>query len=400
MPFGAQFYGFSSYTLVALQRCAMSKKLSLSTLAALPGLLTKIISGAEISSTGQLSIPTLSTSDTTILTPNLDSTLDFNRIANALERIAEVLEKQKPLSSTDNSWISLLNAPLAIPRNLSIPKYNKDDISLNVQAKPAQDISIPQRNLSEPMAETTIILPSNQTILYKYLSERGISLVEAKLLTPDKQIMQTKLDALASYLGKNFTECQDLYNLLKKNMVAPRKSFAYNLKGATSIKNGIIQEFCRLLKEADLLEYYTYQPKPDYNFELKASGKEQKYLNGSWLENCVKLEIADLFAQSKQLYEALPNLQIVFQDNSKTELDLLFCLGKQIFCIETKMRPSSAQLKKYLNTIKPLKLDSKAVLVVVVDKSEEECQKLSKESAGVKVIRLENLASTLLSLVK
>lgn len=391
----------------------MPKKLSFSTLAALPGLLTKLIAGEEISSNGKLSISALPISENFTLTPNPDSTTELNRIANALERIAEVLEREKPLSSADDSWLSLLNAPLTVPCNLSIPNYYKNDISLTIYTKPPQAKSAEKQILSKPKLEPAAIpsnqpipvpasatLTSNPNILYRYLNELGINPVEATSLTLDKQLVQDKLDALASYLGKNFTECQDLYNLLKKNMVAPRKPFAYSLKGATSVKNGIIQEFCRLLKEADLLEYYTYQPKPDYNFELLASGKEQKYLSGSWVENCVKVEVAHLFSQNKQPYELLPNLQIVFQDNSKTELDLFFSFGKRIFCIETKMRPTSAQLKKYLNTIKPLKLDSKAILIVVVDKSEEECQKLSKEAAGVKVIRLENLQSNLLSLVK
>jgi hypothetical protein len=152
------------------------------------------------------------------------------------------------------------------------------------------------------------------------------------------------------------------------------------------------------------MEEFTYQGKPDFNIQLKASGKEQKFLSGAWLEYYVKSEVDKIVKpyaeQTQQLYEVLPNLEIIFKDNSKAELDLLFALGPSIYCVEAKTRPGLANLKTFQNKIKPLGLETKSVMVVVLDKSEEECLKLSKALGNMPIIRLDRLEETLKDLLK
>jgi hypothetical protein len=181
-------------------------------------------------------------------------------------------------------------------------------------------------------------------------------------------------------------------------MVAPRKAFDFSLKGATATQNNRVQKFCRFLKEAELLEECTYQPKPEYNFKLKPTGKEQKYLSGAWLENYVKQEVARLaqpfVLKSGQPYEVQPNLEISFKDNSKAELDLLFAVGQRVYCVEAKTHSSPKIIQTSLNRIEGLGLDKRAILIVVTDKSEEECLKLSQVLGNIRIACLPTLEKT------
>ncbi|HEX2914494.1 MAG TPA: hypothetical protein VH186_27080 [Chloroflexia bacterium] len=391
-------------------------------------------------------------------TPNSE----LARIATALERIAASLEKlsgeQRDLSNEtghDDGWITLPDSNLPLSKESS--SDTKPLLPLKIEqpatSKPASQPNSPANNAalaapiktepqaSQPKAKVPAInskpaakspdpaskvqadaksgktpapqagkqsappmTTANNSVLLKYLKECDITIQERKKkISPQEQAYLDKLDKLALHLGKNFTECQELYQELKKNIVAPRNSFTYSLKGFSAEQNNKVQNFCRLLKEAELLEEYSYQKKPEYTVRLKASGKEQKYLCGAWLEHYVKQEVARIvksYGNTKLRYEALANLEIIFKDTSKAELDLFFALGQEVFCVETKMRPSQAELENFLTRIKPLKLDNQALLIVVADKPEEDCQKLSQALGNVQIIRLANLEQSLTVLLK
>jgi hypothetical protein len=339
---------------------------------------------------------------------------ELMRIATALERIATALE-ELTAANADISAIS----PKAEIDWITLPDAEQPS-ALQVSEKTPPAIAVPKPPLVNPalndstagkaitpaevQAPTLPIVAPENSVLRTYLNKRGITIQEQKENpTPQKQAYQAKLDQLAFYLGQNFTDCQALYKAVKSNMLAPRQSFDYSLKGATADQNKLIREFCRLLKEAELLEEYAYQGKPEFTIQLKATGKEQKYLSGAWLENYVRQEVARIaqaYLQPDRRYEALSNPRIIFKDGSKGELDLFFALGQQIFCIETKMRPGQSDLTAYLERIKPLTLARKAILIVVVDKSQEECQKLSQALGKVQVIQLASLEPTLHFLLK
>jgi hypothetical protein len=341
-----------------------------------------------------------------------DTALELRRAADALERIANALEKLTAHNSgflaeinyqEEEYWITLpdteYNPQVASPKIQTEPDKAGQ---LADSAAPPQPPLIEKIPLNESNSSVMAAAAAAHDTLYKYLAQHGITVQKPK--SPPNQAYQLKLEQLALYLGQNFVSCQDLYKLLKGNMTAPRNSFNYSLKGATAEKNKVVQRFCRLLKEAELIEEPVYQPKPEYNLQLKATGKEQKYLSGSWLEYYVKQEIgriARFYAErTGQEYEALANLHLHFKDNSKAELDLFFALGKRIFCVEAKLRPGQKDLETYLNRIKPLALDNKAILVVVVDKSEEECQKLSQALGKLRITRLDKLEQTITSLLE
>jgi hypothetical protein len=314
---------------------------------------------------------------------------ELTRIAEALERIATALEKLTETQSYEdkNSWITLPDfEPVTV---------NSSPVHLNgtasVEVVPPQPVAAKAVS-GVPPAE-------KETVLLKYLKERGITIEETKT-KPDPQT-EAKFDKIALHLGQNFAACEELYKLLKRNMVAPRSAFNYSLKGATQGQNQVVREFCRLLKDAGLLESMTYQGTPEYNLNLKASGKEQKYLSGSWLEYYVKQEVERL-AQlySGQPYTGLPNLKVVFKTGVKAELDLLFALGQTVFCVEAKLRPTLADLKAHVEKIRPLQLKHKQILIIVVDKTDEQCVELTSALGNVQIVRLANFEAHLSSLLR
>jgi len=373
-------------------------------------------------------------------TASPDTTIEFGRIAAALERIALSLEKltlERANSSFDthqndkDDWITLVDVPpnpylqasLSLDQSSSImnqpkgplvppPAKSADQQALvvspfseypvNLASSVSSAKAIPAPIMAElELAKPLMTRPKN-SILLEYLNERGITVRERK--SSQAKIYSDALDKLALYLGQNFTTCQELYKLLKSNIIIPCKPFSYSLVGFTAKQNTIVQKFCQLLKDTELLEEYTYRGRPEYIIQLKASSKEQKYLQGAWLECYAKLEVVRIvqpYAVSiRCYYEALPNLEIIFKDNSKTELDLFFALGQLVFCLEAKMRPDHKNLEIYLNKIKPLGLDYTAIIVIVADKTEEECRELGQILGGVRIVRLTNFEQTLIALLQ
>jgi len=326
---------------------------------------------------------------------------ELGRIADALERIATALEKltseeKAPFSKTNqnnkNAQIPQIIAPSTPTKPANLPKN-----------KPVNP-TIPKTKL--PNNNKTPKLPTSTEIgvLHKYLEKQGITVQKPKKkVTPEKMAYQVKLEELALFLGQNFATCKDLYRLLKVNMLAPRKPFSYSLIGASAEQNKLIRQFCQLLKDADFLEEFNYRGKPEFDIQLKASGKEQKFLSGAWLEYYVKFELDRIVkpyaAKTGQPYEALPNLQIIFKDKTKAELDLFFALGESIFCLEAKTQPVLANLKTWLNRVKPMGLENKAIMIVTLDKSEKECRKLGQELGNITIARLDNLEPTIHSLL-
>ncbi len=346
------------------------------------------------------------------------TTPELGRIADALERIASALEKltaQDTLASAEtnqngqDNWITLPNTnqnhdfstpPIAVPN----PKPPIQPINNTVTATTSKT-ELPASN---PNASKTAHPPKTQngnSVLLGHLKRQGITVQEPKKINlPEKLVYQVKLEKVAQFLGKNFTVCKTLYEQLKKNMVAPRTPFSYSLIGATAEQNKLIRQYCQFLKDADLLEEFSYQGSPDFNIKLKASGKEQKFLSGAWLEYYVKLEVDRIVlpyaVQIKQSYEALPNLQIIFKDDTKAELDLFFSLGNLIFCVEAKTRPDSEKLKTFRNRIKPLGLENTAILVIVLEESDDESLKLNSDLENMPIIQLDKLEETLKELLK
>ncbi len=363
---------------------------------------------------------------------------EISRIAAALERIASALEKLNveselnstqvyPNSNPENYWITLPDndqtqmakasfiAPLVAkekapvsppPAKLSpTPEPVKPKISLTTL--PNLTPTRPNAPLPAVNGLNRAVLAGNNSpgsVLHNYLNEQGISVQEAKKNdSPQEQAYQDKLVNLALYLGQNFSECKELYYMLKGSLITPNSTFSYGLKNFSAENKKKVRFFCHLLKGAGLLEVYLNQGTPECLIQLKTAGKEQKYLSGSWLEYYVKQEVARIarryHTQYSLSYEARSNLEIVFKDSSKTELDLFFALGQKVFCAEAKIRPNKAQLEAFLNRIKPLKLDHNSLLVVVADKTEKDCLELSQALGNLRIARLDNLEQSLTAML-
>lgn len=338
--------------------------------------------------------------------------LDLRRTADALERIAIALEKLNgenhdsfaENSLDDEGWIILPTTAPAI--NLPPQKAVKQ----MDEPAPTTELPVPQAQPVATLAEKSVdaTAPTTTGVLRKYLAERDITIQEPKPKekNPEDQGYQHYLERLALHLGQNFATCQGLYKSLRDNLnkKTPVNTFTYSLQKYNSEEtiakqNKVIKQFCHLLQKSGLLEEYTYQNTPELTIQLKATGKAKDYLNGPWLEIYVEWEVARIVPlHTKHKYEALPNLNII-KDGKKTEIDLFFAVGQKVFCIEAKTRPKLKNLKNSLEGKKLLGLDRKAILVVVPDKSEAECQKLSQNLDNVRVARLDNLEQTLKSML-
>ena len=332
---------------------------------------------------------------------------DLHRLVEALERIATALEKlttDSPSAETEpeDYWITLSNVSLpqkTIPVNTQSPIQPNKTVAkkITTPSQPTANKS-PIKPPVKPVTtngtnSTPLKAPPKNTVLFNYLKQHNITLQEPKKLTSQQQSYVAKLEKIALILGRNFEICHELYNLLKKNLVIPHNTFTYSLAGATPEQKQIIRQFCQLLKNAQLLETFSYQGKPDFKIELKATGAELNYVEGVWLEKYIKQEMERIvqayLTQPGMLYEALPNPKIVFSDSSNTELDLFFALGKRVFCVEAKMKPNAKDLTDYLSRITPLKLNPKQMLIVAADISEGDCKQLTGE-LGASVIGINN----------
>lgn len=321
-------------------------------------------------------------------TPTL--TPELKRIANALERIAASLEKLAPVSPT----APLQNGTVKTETKVVTTQQNITNPPKNGAISPATKVATTQQN---PAAKPAPIL-AEPIVLRQYLEKHNITLDKSKTET------DPKLERLAVYLGHNYAACEELYNLLKRNLNAPQEAFSYSLKEIVPAHKKIIRQFCHLLKVAGLLEEYSYHGSPDFKVQIKASGTEKKFINGAWLESSVRHEIVRIVEpygeNSKQQFKIWSNVEITCKDGAKRELDVLFALGKKVYCVEAKLKPDKEELEEWVKRVKPLGLENKFLLVVAADKSIEECQKLRQTLGNVAITGLDNLEQTLLELVK
>ncbi len=232
-------------------------------------------------------------------------------------------------------------------------------------------------------------------------------LPKKQAFTPERDEI---LDKLAQHLGKYFIECKELYLALKANRTDER--ITYSLYGATAQKNTRVQKFCKLLKEANLLENFEYLGAPVYWVQfnpINITSHNKNFVDGKWFERYLKHEVKGILQECYPDigYEARPNLNLQFKKmadkqalNSGVELDLLFSLGDHIFCIEAKTNAKIGDLAKHLIKIEPLGLAKENIMIVVAENNAEERQELSQALNGTKVVGLDNLEEALVAMIK
>jgi hypothetical protein len=148
---------------------------------------------------------------------------------------------------------------------------------------------------------------------------------------------------------------------------------------------------------------YRLLKSPEFRVQLKTSGIEKKYVDGTWLESYIRHEIERVVKpyakKGKQQFEIWSNVEITFNGGAKTELDELFAVGEKVYCVEAKAthKPNEDELKEKMGKYKKLLGLDKQVLLVVA--AEKEWWNLH-EVSGVKIVELDNLEQTLLDLVK
>lgn len=323
-----------------------------------------------------------------------DNSTDLSRIAQALERIATSLEKLTG-SNIKTNEDNQVSSGVKTSNSVAEPGPSKI-VTLTEKAKPTN----PEKGSIEKNRFTSPAPLIKQGPLENYLAARGFRIISQNKVAKDQE-RENKLNQLASYMGQHFEEIVIFYQHLKQKAHAPYDGFTYSVKELAPNKQASIKNLCKKLKEVSLLEKLEFNGTSGEIIELKVAKKSQNYLTGEWFERYIEQKVKHILkkhcpANFPRRYQ--PNIKICSKDGLAIELDFLFALKQQIFCIETKTNTHLQELRNYLKRIEPLKLENR-ILIVVTEKSNQECQQLSQALNGTKVVGLDNFEEALIALI-
>jgi predicted RNase H-like HicB family nuclease len=236
-----------------------------------------------------------------------------------------------------------------------------------------------------------------------YLAEVGLQLQLSRNGGPDAE--EKALDRISAFIGERFAAIEPLYDKMKTAAAKSTNAkggfeFQLSLKSASQQDIGSITQLCVLLKEAGVLQSYTYNSTQRRVYaKLSSDGRLQNFVTGGWLERYVKQETSLALKRRNLQHDLLYNALIVYPNGDKFEVDLLARTLNTFVMVECKTGNYEEALDRHVRMAQDLRIPAKQVLYVLLGVDEKVLDELTRQwgftFANEKILgeRLERLLS-------
>jgi hypothetical protein len=259
----------------------------------------------------------------------------FERIASALERIANVLES---LEVKNNQKLMAL--------------------------KPSLDEGLDEKEFVNDIQD-----------IEEFLNSKNIRIKSFKEIEDADGV----LDKIALFIGKRYLFVKDLLMNVKRSLNTGRV-FRMDLRNYSQEEIASITQLCSNLHQIAFLQEYKYFKSPDYIL-LASPNRIPKVINfftGGWLERYIKNTIIEIISSCPEnlSYSYLMNPQIILPNGDDFELDLIFRIEDEFFWFEAKTGDYQRYVEKYSRIAKILKLDNDHAYMILTDITKDGAQAL------------------------
>jgi len=251
----------------------------------------------------------------------------LNRIADALEKIVDLLYLQK--------------GPVA---PVSCEQKKKAEVVF-VQEREED----PEKALLEGV-EKNDVFPDGKAVfdldpLYEFLERQGLKIVsfnngEAILhdesgVLPDES--EDPLDQVAKFIGERYGLVDIFLKGMKRSLNTGRV-FNMLLKNYPPEQIGSICQLANNLYKLGILSLYVYQKSPKFYLTAAVTGHPNaiNFVTGGWLERYIKNQTLKVLRsiENPKHFGLMTNVQLEFPDGDKGEVDIIGHVKGEVFLIE------------------------------------------------------------------
>lgn len=297
----------------------------------------------------------------------------LERIAVALEKIANSLEKKEECSSSNTTE--------------SIDKTSETDALSNTEDASLQGI------VGNEKTDIGI------KFLIDQLAEFDINVKTY----PEREEENSELDNLSYFMGSRFSDIKVVYERIKRNLNYS-SGFRIDMKNFSQSTVSSSCQLCTLLYNIAYLSEYKYLKSP--KFVLCATPNKIpaaiNFLTGHWLEYFVKYTMLKIIngLPYKVDYSYIINPQIVLPNGNDFELDVVFSVNGVMYWIEAKTGAYQNFIDKYSKIAKMMTEISDRMFLVLTEVPSPETIKIIERSFGINVIYVEDFENVMTEKLK
>jgi predicted RNase H-like HicB family nuclease len=209
-----------------------------------------------------------------------------------------------------------------------------------------------------------------------YLAEVGLQLKPS--LPPSNDAEEKALERLAGFMGERYSAFEGLYARLKSAAARGGADFQYSLSALSQQDIGTNTQICLWMKEAGLLEKYTYSSKQRRIYARPSKeGKHQGFLTGGWFERYVRQRVQLSLRRRNIAHDLEANPLILYPNGDRFEVDLLVRTPNRFVLVECKTGEFDEALDRHQRIASDLRIPAKQVLYVLLGIPEPVLDELS-----------------------
>jgi len=209
-----------------------------------------------------------------------------------------------------------------------------------------------------------------------YLAEVGLQLKPS--LPPSNDAEEKALERLAGFMGERYSAFEGLYARLKSAAARGGADFQYSLSALSQQDIGTNTQICLWMKEAGLLEKYTYSSKQRRIYARPSKeGKHQGFLTGGWFERYVRQRAQLSLRRRNIAHDLEANPLILYPNGDRFEVDLLVRTPNRFVLVECKTGEFDEALDRHQRIASDLRIPAKQVLYVLLGIPEPVLDELS-----------------------
>lgn len=285
---------------------------------------------------------------------NDEELLILNRIADALERIADSME----------------NSSQTITPNTPILEEDDADKREDEEWIPFKRQEVDVNLLIEKLAEKHIGIKT-------YVNSANEN---------------TSLDHIAKFMGEKYSDIKKVYETMKRYLNKPN-GFHLDMKNSPQNEITASCQLCTNLYEIAFLSDYKYDKSP--KFFIHATPNKIpiaiNFITGHWLEIFIRKTIQEcLNALPMDIeYTYLINPQIILPNGDDFELDVVFLINGEIYWVEGKTGNYQHYINKYSEVAALMDLDKDHSLMVLTDVIHQNTAYILSKTFNMTIIQVE-----------
>ncbi|WP_018465827.1 hypothetical protein [Calidithermus timidus] len=211
-----------------------------------------------------------------------------------------------------------------------------------------------------------------------YLAEVGLQLKPS--LPSSNETEDKALERLAGFMGERYSAFEGLYARLKSAAARGGADFQYSLSALSQQDIGTNTQICLWLKEAGLLQKYTYSSKQRRIYARPSNeGKHQGFLTGGWFERYVRQRAQLILRRRNTPHDLEANPLILYPNGDRFEVDLLVRTPNRFVLVECKTGDFEEALDRHQRIASDLRIPAKQVLYVLLGIPEPVLDELSSQ---------------------